>query len=179
MPIDPRELGIEATIETEPENEDMETARSGRTELFMNMIRARTVEVWTNPLIQKAINHTPYVGDAIMGYKIAKGEEGGRKLKAREKLLYAASITTSLAGIYYLYQGELTTAGLSSLMSESFSHIDGFISLAAKVGEKVKEIKPDLANFALATAELVSSKKEAFLKLKDLFDKSITQLELK
>lgn len=166
----PIETAGQSESENEPERKELAEVRQQRSKILMRVIQRKSMEVWAHPVVQKTINHLPMVGDAAMAYKLATGKEGGRQLTGKEKFLYSASILTSLAGMYYLAHGELTIAGVSSSMSEFFTHADSTRAFLKIAADKIKMVKPDLSQMFLAMSNFVSANLSHLGKLKDSFD---------
>jgi|GEM_PF-2924883 len=150
----------------------MEKARIGRADLLKNVIFSRTKDFVTSPLFLKALNYIPVIADVGLASGAILGREGRRKVGGGERLCYTAALGMALLSYFHAYEGNLTAAGIDTVIITAIMTIDTAPVAIKKIAESLEQKSPKIAHMMNAVGDYLLKKREQLVNLKDLLRKS-------
>ena len=150
----------------------METARADRADLLKNSIFSRTKDFVTSPLFLKALNYVPVIADVGLASGAFLGREGSRKIGGGERFCYTAALGMALLSYFHAYEGNLTAAGIDTVIINAIMTIDTAPVAIKKAAEALEQKSPKIAHMMNAVGDFLLKKREELVNLKELLKRN-------
>lgn len=158
-------VGVLANHETEPNKvetkEAIEQAQEARADLMLRVLLKRLEQVISAPALVKCLNHLPVLGDIKMVSGAVFGKEGKHKLTAGERLNYIMAASTGVLVLYFLLDGNYSSAAVGECVSGVLTKLDHAPVLMKSLSNALADKTPKTAHLIETMSDFVFSKREA------------------
>ena len=156
----PEVLAAEHGPEKTESEKTIEAAQEARADLMLRILLGRLSKITEIPALTKILNHIPILGDLKMMSGALTGKEGTHKLTAGERLTYTLAAATGVLVVYFLTEGDYSTAAIGECVSGALTKLDHLPVLMKSLSNALVDKTPKTAHLITTVTDFVLSKRE-------------------